>query len=136
MRPGVVAALLIAALTACDDPGLLGDDLQELEVTATAYNSVPSQTNEQPHLGAWGDELRAGRKAVAVSHDLVALGLTRGRRVWIEGLGAFEVLDRLPRRWRRRIDIYMGDDVEAARQWGKREVTIRWRRLEDPTSGS
>jgi 3D (Asp-Asp-Asp) domain-containing protein len=35
-------------------------------------------------------------------------------------------MDRLPNRWRRRIDIYMGKDVRAARAWGKREVSIRW----------
>jgi 3D (Asp-Asp-Asp) domain-containing protein len=29
-------------------------------------------------------------------------------------------------RWTRKIDIYMGDDVSAAREWGVREVRIRW----------
>ena len=66
-------------------------------------------------------------KTVAISHDLIALGLTRGMQVEIEGLeGIYTVMDRLPRRWSRRIDIYMGRDVSAARAWGKREVKIRW----------
>jgi len=34
--------------------------------------------------------------------------------------------NKLHKRWMRRIDIYMGNDVKAAKEWGKREVTIRW----------
>jgi 3D (Asp-Asp-Asp) domain-containing protein len=66
-------------------------------------------------------------KTIAVSRDLLALGLTRGSQVRIEGLeGVYTVLDRLPSRWSRRIDVYMGTDVRAARVWGVREVRIRW----------
>jgi 3D (Asp-Asp-Asp) domain-containing protein len=36
------------------------------------------------------------------------------------------VLDRMPSRWTRRIDLYMGRDVEAARAFGRREVRITW----------
>jgi 3D (Asp-Asp-Asp) domain-containing protein len=67
-------------------------------------------------------------RAIAVSRDLLELGLVRGVRVRIEGLpGEYAVLDKMARRWRRKIDIYMGDDVEAARAWGVREVRIHWR---------
>jgi 3D (Asp-Asp-Asp) domain-containing protein len=66
-------------------------------------------------------------KAIAVSRDLIGMGLTHGTKVRIEGLpGKYVVRDKMHRRWTRRIDIYMGDDVEAARNWGKREVRIRW----------
>jgi 3D (Asp-Asp-Asp) domain-containing protein len=96
-------------------------------VTATAYNSLPGQTAGDPTLAAWGDRLRPGMRAIAVSHDLIELGLTHGTRVQIEGLdGVYEVLDRMPRRWRRRIDIYMGTDREAALDWGKRKVRVTW----------
>ena len=45
----------------------------------------------------------------------------------IEGLdGYYTVLERLPSRCKKRIDIYMGRNVRAARDWGKREVQIRW----------
>jgi 3D (Asp-Asp-Asp) domain-containing protein len=99
----------------------------ELLVTATAYNSLPSQGTGDGTRAAWGDRLAPGMRTIAVSHDLLALGLTRGVRVSIEGLdGHYTVLDRLPRRWSRRIDIYMGKDVKAARAWGKRQVWIRW----------
>lgn len=98
-----------------------------LEVTATAYNSVGSQTGDTPTLAAWGDQLQPGMKAVAVSRDLEALGMTRGARVRIEGLaGEYLVLDRMGGRWKRRIDVYMGNDVEAARRFGRRQVRITW----------
>lgn len=98
-----------------------------LLVEATAYNSVEGQTEGDPEIGAWGDRLDPGVKSVAVSNDLLALGMSRGARVRIEGLpGVFLVLDRMPPQWRRRIDIHMGDAVDVARQWGRRRVRIYW----------
>jgi 3D (Asp-Asp-Asp) domain-containing protein len=100
---------------------------RSLVVTATAYNSLRGQTDGNPSLGAWGDRLRPGMRVIAVSSDLVSMGLTRGAKVRIDGLpGEYTVLDRMGKRWRKRIDIYMGVDVNAARQWGRRQVRIRW----------
>jgi 3D (Asp-Asp-Asp) domain-containing protein len=66
-------------------------------------------------------------KAVAVSPDLLELGLGPEREIRIEGLdGTWRVLDKMPARWSRRIDLFMGEDVEAARAWGKRQVRISW----------
>jgi 3D (Asp-Asp-Asp) domain-containing protein len=116
----LAVALLVSACATVAPRG------QELVVTATAYNSVGSQTDRTPEFGAWGDRLRPGMRAVAVSADLHALGLVRGARVRIEGLrGEYQVLDRMPRRWQRRIDILMADR-QSARSWGKRTVRIRW----------
>jgi 3D (Asp-Asp-Asp) domain-containing protein len=71
-------------------------------------------------------------KAIAVSKDLQEAGLTRGTRVKIDGLpGEYVVLDRMPAQWDKRIDIYMGNDVGAARHWGVREVRIHWTPLSD-----
>jgi len=104
-----------------------GKDEQVLKVTATAYNSLPGQTLNDPSLTAWGDTLVPGMKAIAVSRDLIAMGLTHGVKVKIDGLpGTYIVRDKLHKRWKLRIDIYMGEDVQSAKQWGKREVTIRW----------
>jgi 3D (Asp-Asp-Asp) domain-containing protein len=64
-------------------------------------------------------------KIIAVSRDLLEIGLTRGAEVEIEGIpGKFRVLDKMGRRWEKRIDIYMGDDIQAAREWGVRNVEI------------
>ena len=98
-----------------------------LLVTATAYNSVRGQTQGDPTEAAWGDRLSPGMKVIAVSRDLLEMGLGRGTRVKIDGLeGEYVVLDKMSRRWTRRIDLYMGVDVKAARRWGKREVRIHW----------
>ena len=119
--------LLFLACTAGPAECPPGDGAQALEVTATAYNSLPDQTRGDPSLAAWGDRLEPGMKAIAVSRDLIALGLTHDTRVCIEGLpGEYRVLDKMAKRWERKIDIYMGVDVQAAREWGRRPVRI-WR---------
>lgn len=101
---------------------------RSLRVTATAYNSVAWQTDERPRHTAFGDDLEPGMRAIAVSRDLLALGLDAGTAVRIDGLpGTYVVRDTMARRWKNRIDIYMGEDIEAAREWGVREVTVRWR---------
>ncbi len=98
-----------------------------LEVTATAYNSVRGQTDGNPSITAFGIRLRPGMRIVAVSRDLEKLGLRQGVRIAIDGVeGEWEVGDRTASRWTRRIDLYMGLDVKAARAWGKRRVKVRW----------
>lgn len=98
-----------------------------LVVKASAYNSRRGQTDSSPSIAAWGDRLEPGMKVIAVSKDLLARGLVRGQRVEIEGLeGEYVVMDRMPSRWREKIDIYMGEDVRAALRWGVRQVEIRW----------
>jgi 3D (Asp-Asp-Asp) domain-containing protein len=122
--PRTTAIVILAAvlLAGC------GGETRSLEVSASAYNSVASQTSGQPNLAAWGDELKPGMKAIAVSPDLIDLGLGHGTVVTIEGLpGRYRVLDRTAARHTNRIDIYMGTDVEAAREWGVKTVTITWR---------
>jgi len=128
MRTGVRVSVFLllltsAAATAGDD----GGQDKSVAVHATAYNSVPQQTSGQPNVGAWGDRLEPGMKVIAVSRDLLEMGLTRGTEVSIEGLpGSWRVLDKMARRWTRRIDLYMGEDIAAARRWGVRKVRISW----------
>jgi 3D (Asp-Asp-Asp) domain-containing protein len=108
-------------------PATPAPEVRELEVTATAYNSTQGQTDSSPGTTAFGDRLEPGMRIVAVSRDLEALGLTEGVTIRIEGLdGEWRVGDRMHGRWKRKIDIYFGDDVEAAKRWGKRRVLIRW----------
>ncbi|MBK5939043.1 hypothetical protein CCR96_07215 [Halochromatium roseum] len=98
-----------------------------LEVTATAYTSRPSETSGDPYMAAWNNRLTPGEKAIAVSRDLLERGLNNGVEVKIEGLpGVYKVRDKMNKRWKRRIDIYMGDNLERAREWGKKQVVIRW----------
>jgi 3D (Asp-Asp-Asp) domain-containing protein len=108
-------------------PAGAGGGERSLVVVATAYNSLPGQTHGDPRVAAWGDVLVPGLRSVAVSPDLLKLGLRRGVRVRIDGLrGEFVVLDKMPARWQRRIDLYMGTDEAAALAWGRRKVTIHF----------
>ncbi|MFD2585614.1 3D domain-containing protein [Croceitalea marina] len=95
------------------------------EVTVSAYNSVSWQTQGDPNIAAWGDTLKPGMKVVAVSRDLLALGIKHNSMMIIESLpDTFYVKDKMNRRWRNRIDIYMGKDVKKAREWGRQKRFI------------
>jgi 3D (Asp-Asp-Asp) domain-containing protein len=121
---GLAVLGVALGLGACATPG---GATRTREVVASAYNSLPGQTSGDPSLGAWGDRLVPGMKAIAVSRDLLDLGLVRGTRVRIEGLpGEYLVLDKMGARWTDHIDLYMGEDVAAARAWGRRVVRIHW----------
>ena len=99
-----------------------------LAVTATAYTSHLGQTDSTPNIAAWGDRLRPGMKAIAVSRDLlVRYKLKHGTSVKIRGLsGRYIVLDKMNKRWRKKIDIYMGMNKRKALRWGKKKVVIEW----------
>jgi len=109
-------------------------EMTTLSVTATAYNAVEHQTKVgNSRLTAWGDLLEDGVKAVAVSRDLIALGLDHNEEIEIEGLdGTFIVKDKMNARWTRKIDIFMGMDEEAAKEYGKRQVKIRFNQKDRP----
>lgn len=127
-------AMPIALMAACVVPLTLagcGNDNPKTEsvtVTATAYTSAERETKKgNEGLAAWGDHLKPGMKAIAVSRDLVAKGLTHGTEVHIEGLdGTYKVLDKMNKRWKDKIDIFMGKNREKASDWGKQQVTISW----------
>ncbi len=105
-----------------------------MDVTATAYNSFENQTKKgNPFLAAWGDILEPGERAIAVSRDLIALGLDHNEEVEITGLkGDYIVKDKMNKRWRKKIDIYMGLDHKAAINWGRKEVTISFDTFDKP----
>ncbi|WP_296619209.1 hypothetical protein [Marivirga sp.] len=125
----VVLVLIISVQMACNksEPQSQKIEYDTLTVTATAYNSVEAQTKEgNPALAAWGDTLKPGMKAIAISRDFLKENLIgHNSEVKIEGLeGTYIVKDKMNKRWTRKIDIYMGVDEEAARNWGKQEVEI------------
>jgi len=132
MRFVALGASLVAGLAAGAAFAAGKPETRGITVTATAYNATHDQTDADPHVGAWGDNLDQavgpGLRVIAVSPDLLQKGLRRGQRVRIHGLkGEFVVLDKMPRRWKNRIDIYMHKDVRGARKWGKRRVKVSWK---------
>lgn len=103
-----------------------------IEVTVTAYNSVEWQTSGNPNVAAWGDTLQSGMKCIAVSRDLIQMGLDRDTQVKIEGLkGIYLVKDKMHQQWTNHIDLYMGEDVEKAQEWGRQKLTIHYAVLKD-----
>lgn len=123
MKPNfhIIIVLAVISLMGC------GGGEQSLTVTASAYTSSVGETDSTPNLAAWGDTLKPGMKSIAVSRDLIDMGLTHNQEVRIEGFdGTYRVLDKMNKRWKKKIDIYMGNDVKKARQWGKQEVVIYW----------
>ena len=96
-------------------------------VTATAYNSLGYQTEGNPSITAWGDTLKPGMNAIAVSRDLMRLGLDHNAKIRIEGFDSiFLVKDKMHYRWRNRIDIYMGENVEKAEKFGRKKINISY----------
>lgn len=122
------AVLILSLATTANATENTEQKQNELRVTATAYNSLPAQTDSTPDIAAWGDRLRPGMKVIAVSRDLLKkYGLKHRDKVRISGLdGEYEVLDKMNRRWRKKIDIYMGKDRHKALEWGRKNVTIQW----------
>ena len=100
---------------------------KSIEVTATAYNSLRYQTSNTPNITAWGDSLKPGMPYIAVSRDLIKQGLVHNTLVKLEGFnGTFLVKDKMNRRWRNRIDIYMGKDIKKAKEWGKQKLQLQY----------
>lgn len=115
----------LALLTACTP----NYEQHTREVTATAYTlrAVETRPQGKPGVAAWGHKLHPESQAIAVSRDLLGVGLVRGTKVRIDGLdGEYVVRDKMNQRWKNRIDIFMGEDLHAALNWGKRSVTIHW----------
>ncbi|MCG6189763.1 3D domain-containing protein [Maribellus maritimus] len=121
----IVIPLLFLVILKCDN-----HETETIAVIATAYNSLPGQTHpEHSEIAAWGDKLEPGMKGIAVSRDLLEMGLDYKTKVKIEGLpGKYLVLDKMNKRWTKKIDIYMGEDEELAKEWGRQQVNITWKK--------
>ena len=100
---------------------------ETLEVTATSFTLAEEET-KQGNIGltAFGDQLEPGDKAIAVSRDLIRLGLTHGTKVRVEGLpGTYTVQDKMHRRWRNKIDILFAKRKRALK-WGRKNIEIQY----------
>ena len=119
--------LCLSSLYACNKGLDENCKKRVIKVTATAYNSLAYQTNANPKITAFGDSLKPGLRYIAVSRDLLDSGLVHNTKVKIQGFDSlFTVKDKMNRRWRKRIDIYMGNDIKKAKKWGKKKVKIEY----------
>jgi len=126
----IIILVAIVGIHSCKESPAQEDPYQWLPmtVTATAYNSTPAQTSyEHPGITAWGDSITPGVKWIAVSRDLLKKGLDYNTLVKIDTFkGVYLVKDKMHPRWQNRIDIYMGEDIQKARDWGRRKVVIKY----------
>ena len=119
--------ILLVLTSSCVDRDVVECDQKTFKVTATAYNSLAYQTNSDPNITAFGDSLKPGLRYIAVSRDLIDSGLVHNTVVKIEGFDSLYIVkDKMNKRWKKRIDIYMGVDVKKAKKWGKRKLNIRF----------
>lgn len=90
--------------------------------SVSAYNSVPEQTDSTPCIGASGDNLC---ELYALGQNICASNaFPLGTQITVDGLGTCIVLDRMNRRYTETVDWYMGYDVQAALNWGRRNVNV------------
>ncbi len=117
--------LFSLAWTSCSEPP---PNEKCMEVIATAYNSTPAQTRPGTtgNITAWGDTLEEGMLSVAISRDLLDSGFVHGSKIRIEGYDdeLFVVNDKMNARYTNRVDLYMGTNVDSARQFGKQKLRI------------
>jgi 3D (Asp-Asp-Asp) domain-containing protein len=91
----------------------------KVPVTVTMYSS---QSPENGTITASGQKVRRG--IIAVSRDLESQWkLKFGDLVELEGIGTFQVQDRMNSRWTKRVDIWVPTEKEAA-TFGKQTTTL------------
>ncbi len=116
-----IIAIALVFVGCSDDP-----EMKCMNVRASAYNSVASQTRiGDGKITAWGDTLRSGVPSVAISRDLLDSGMVHGTMLYIEGFSEpFKVNDKMNRRYKNKIDLHLGTDVKAARNFGNQKLNI------------
>lgn len=125
----VISIILTLYLTSCSPKKKAYAEVlvwDSIRVTATAYNSLPSQTTAlHSNITAWGDTLVPGMNCIAVSRDLIRMGLKHNTMVRVDTSSQiYLVKDKMHTRWRKRIDIYMGVDRAKAFEWGRKKVQL------------
>ncbi|MAS11597.1 MULTISPECIES: 3D domain-containing protein [Gammaproteobacteria] len=100
---------------------------ETMEVTATSFTLAEEETKRgNVGLTAFGDQLEPGDKAIAVSRDLIRMGLTHGTKVRVEGLpGTYTVQDKMNKRWKNKIDILFKKRSRAL-EWGRQNIEIEY----------
>lgn len=79
--------------------------MKQINLTVTAYSPRKEETDSTPFTTAFQKPVKTG--IIAISRDLERLyGWKQGDIVELEGLGRFEVGDRMHSRWTKRVDIF------------------------------
>lgn len=90
--------------------------------TVTFYTPCPAETDSTPYITASGIRVRPG--ICAVSRDLEEMGFTFGKTIYVEGLGLFEIQDRMHTRWTKRVDILVFSKAQARKLGKMRNIRV------------
>lgn len=116
----LLALTAIAVPTHTETAMMEGVVLSQM-VTVTAYTRYESCSNRPDCLTASGKPVVVGH--AAMSRDLERKGLRFGDKIHLVGIGFFILEDRMHRRWRNRVDIFM-DDYRDAKNFGIRRAVM------------
>jgi 3D (Asp-Asp-Asp) domain-containing protein len=91
-------------------------------VTITAYTPRPQECDSTPYTTAFMTKVREG--IVGLSRDLESdFGFKHSDEITLHGFGTFVFEDRMNKRWKRRVDVFMFS-LKEARQFGKQNSFI------------
>ena len=102
-----------------------------LTVTATVYNAVVEQCNEDPGHTATMFKLDLTNpykhRIIAVSRDLEKLGFPMNTKVYITGTGRYDgywyIRDRMNKRYKRRIDFLINNEMPIGK-WEEARIQL------------
>lgn len=117
----IVLALTVIAVPTITDTAMMEGIILSQTVTVTAYTKYESCSNKPDCLTASGKPVVVGH--AAMSRDLEKKGLKFGDKIHLIGIGHFILEDRMHRKWRNRIDIFM-DNYGKAKQFGIQKTLI------------
>lgn len=100
------------------EEALTMDTLSTVYMEASAYNSVPGQTDASPYKTAIGSLTRDG----VIASNYFPIG-TRIRIPDHFGDKVFRVEDRMNPRYHKTLDIWM-EEISDAKQWGRRYIKV------------
>ena len=104
---------------------VVGREIQHLgKLNITAYTASVEETDDTPFTTASNQRVRVG--ICALSRDIEKdFGLKFGDEIVIEGLGKFEFQDRMNKRLKKHVDIFMSSKFEAF-QFGRKKLNVSW----------
>lgn len=105
------------------------DSLEIIDVSSgvlrevTAYNSLPEQTDDTPCLAADGSDICL---RFLLGECLIAGNFAKFEsKHYIDGIGECTLVDRMSSKYPDRVDLYMGYDLEAAKNFGRKKLLIK-----------
>ena len=111
---------LITLLLISPVPDIL---VYKIPVTVTAYSPRICETDDSPTITASNKKVKEGY--VALSRDIEKkYRLKFGDKVYLEGYGEYQFEDRMHRRKRKQVDIFMHSTKEALKHGRKKSILV------------